>query len=231
MTPLCARPTISAMTSSNGRENFLAARVGHDAEGAVLGAAFHDRDEGRRALDACRRQVVEFLDLGKADVDLGTPGCALFRDQFGQTVQRLRAEHDVDEGRARHDGRAFLRCHAAADADDEVGVELFQMAYPAKVVEHLFLRLLAHRTGVEQDDVGVFRRIGRGQAFGHVEHVGHLVRVVLVHLAAKGFDVDFFHDPSNRSWTHSMARLGGCLPRSNDAAYPGRQEGATKAGA
>jgi hypothetical protein len=28
-----------------------------------------------------------------------------------------------------------------------------------------------------------------------VQHVGHLVRVVLVHLAAEGFDEDFFgHD-------------------------------------
>jgi len=71
-------------------------------------------------------------------------------------MQGLRAEHDVDEGRARDDGRAFLRCHAAADADDEVGIELLQVAHPAEVVEHLFLRLLAHRAGIEQDDVGVF---------------------------------------------------------------------------
>ena len=32
----------------------------------------------------------------------------------------------------------------------------------------------------------VFSDLGRAQ------HVGHLVRVVLVHLAAKGFDKDFF---------------------------------------
>ena len=51
------------------RELF-AARVRHDAVGAVLRAAFHDRDEGGRAFDARRRQEVELLDLGKADVDL-----------------------------------------------------------------------------------------------------------------------------------------------------------------
>ena len=46
--------------------DLLAARVRHDAERAVLAAAFHDRHERRRAVDARRRQVVELLDLGKA---------------------------------------------------------------------------------------------------------------------------------------------------------------------
>jgi len=32
--------------------------------------------------------------------------------------------------------------------------------------------------------------------------------------------------PKNRSWTRSMARLGGCLPRSNEAAGRGLQRGA-----
>ena len=50
--------------------DFLAARVGHDAEAAVLAAAFHDRNEGGGALRARRGQVVELLDLGEADVDL-----------------------------------------------------------------------------------------------------------------------------------------------------------------
>ena len=103
---------------------------------------------------------------GKLMSTWARPVARRLRDQLGQAVQGLRAEHHVDEGRARHDGRAFLAGHAAADADDEIGVGLLEMAHPAEVVEHLFLRLLAHRAGVEQDDVGVFRRVGRGQAFG-----------------------------------------------------------------
>ncbi len=190
---ICQTDDLGDHVVERARE-FLAARVGHDAEGAVFGAAFHDRHEGRSALDPRRRQVVELLDFGKADVDLGAPGGALFRDQLGQAVQGLRAEHHIDEGCARHDGRAFLRRHAAADADDEIGVGLLQVAHPAEIVEHLFLRLFAHRAGIEQDHVGIVRRVGRGQAFGQVEHVGHLVRVVLVHLTAEGFDVDFFHE-------------------------------------
>ena len=54
--------------------HLLAARVRHDAERAVLGAAFHDRDEGASALHPCGGQVVELLDLGKADVDLRRAG-------------------------------------------------------------------------------------------------------------------------------------------------------------
>ncbi len=173
--------------------DFLAARVRDDAEGAVLGAAFHDRDEGRGAFHPSRRQVVELLDFGKADVDLGAAGLATLSDQFRQAMQRLRTEYQIDEGRARDDGRALLAGDATADTDDEIGIELLQVTHPAEVMEHLFLSLLTHRAGVEQDHVGVFRRIGRGHAFGRIEHVGHLVRVVFVHLAAEGFDVDFFH--------------------------------------
>ena len=50
--------------------DFLAARIRHDAESAVLAAAFHDRHEGRRAVGARLRQTVELLDLGETDVDL-----------------------------------------------------------------------------------------------------------------------------------------------------------------
>src|SRR3989454_11627181 len=62
----------------------LAARVGHDAEAAVLAAAFHDRDESRGALDARRRQVVELLDLREADVDLRPAAAAAAREQCRQ---------------------------------------------------------------------------------------------------------------------------------------------------
>ena len=100
--------------------DLLAARVGHDAERAVLAAALHDRHERRRALDARRRQVVELLDRGKRDVDLRRAGRAARADQRRQPVQRLRAEHDVDVRRAPDDGRALLARDAAADADDEI---------------------------------------------------------------------------------------------------------------
>uniref|UniRef100_A0A0R3QG56 Phenol hydroxylase n=1 Tax=Brugia timori TaxID=42155 RepID=A0A0R3QG56_9BILA len=108
---------------------------------------------------------------------------------FGQPVQGLRAEHDVDVGRARDDGVALLAGHAAADAD--LHAARLQVLDAAQVGEHLLLCLLAHRAGVEQDQVGLVDVLRRLVALGRVEHVGHLVRVVLVHLAAEGFDEDF----------------------------------------
>ena len=129
--------------------DFLAAGVGHHAVAAVLAAAFHDRDIGDRAFDLGRRQVVELLDFREADVDLGRPLCAARLDHLRQAVQGLRAEHHVDVGRALDDRRAFLRGDAAADADHQVGLAALEFLQAAEVGKHFFLRLFAHRAGVE----------------------------------------------------------------------------------
>jgi hypothetical protein len=71
--------------------HLLAPRVRHDAERAILAAAFHDRHERARPFHPRRRQVVEFFDFGKADVDL-RPSLAPRRDHLRQAVQRLRTE-------------------------------------------------------------------------------------------------------------------------------------------
>ena len=52
----------------------------------------------------------------------GLAGVAARADERGQAMQRLRAEHDVDEGRAADDRSAFLRGDAAAHADHDVRV-------------------------------------------------------------------------------------------------------------
>jgi hypothetical protein len=95
--------------------------------------------------------------------------------------------------RPRHDGLALLAGHAAADADDQVGVLLLEVLHPAQVVEDLLLRLLAHRAGVEQDHVRFFGVVGFLEPVGSPEHIRHLVRVVLVHLATEGADIKLFH--------------------------------------
>ena len=107
-------------------------------------------------------------------------------------MQRLRAEHDVDVGRAPYDGGAFLRRDAAADADDDVGVRELQFAHAAEIVEDAFLRVFAHGARVEQDHVGILGPVRARESFGRVQHVGHLVRVVLVHLAAERADEKLF---------------------------------------
>ena len=48
--------------------DLLAPGIGHHAEGAVLGTALHDGDEGRRPVGAGLGQAVEFLDLRETHV-------------------------------------------------------------------------------------------------------------------------------------------------------------------
>src|SRR4029453_13558514 len=114
----------------------------------------HDRDECRRAVDGWRRQMVELLNLGKADVDLRHAGFAARAHELRQSMQRLRAEHDIDVRPPLYDGRPFLRWGGAAHGDHDGGAPYLERTYAAEVMEHALLRFLAHRAGVEQDDVG-----------------------------------------------------------------------------
>ncbi len=135
------------------------------------------------------RQPVEFLDLGEADVDLRFAGGTFRLDHFRQAMQGLRAEHQIHIWRALHDRRAFLAGDAAADADDNLVVAALEMLPAAKLAEYLLLRLLADRAGVDQDDVG-FGLVGsQFKIMGCLEYVGHLRRVILVHLAPVRLDV------------------------------------------
>ena len=52
-------------------------------------------------------------------------------------------------------GRTFLAGDAAADRDHHARTRLLELPDAAKVSEHLLLRLLAHRAGVEHDQVRV----------------------------------------------------------------------------
>ena len=49
----------------------------------------------------------------------------------------------------------LLLGHAAADADHQAGVLLFELFQRTDIAEHPLLGVLTHGTGVEQDEVGV----------------------------------------------------------------------------
>jgi len=166
----------------------LAPRVGHHAEAAILAAALHDGHEGAGPFDARRGKVVELLHLREADVHLRTARAASRIDQVRQPVQRLRAEDQVDIGRARHDRVAFLARNAAAHADEQIGPRLLQRLHAPEVVKHLLLRLFADRAGVEQDQVGVLGPVRCFEATLGAQDIRHLFRVVRVHLAAERAD-------------------------------------------
>src|SRR5690606_40026185 len=95
---------------------------------------------------------------------------------------------DVHERRAREERFALLARDAAADADDRVRAGGLELPPSAEQREHLLLCLLADRARVEEQDIRVVRTLGRDGAEMLGEHVGHLGRVVLVHLAPEGLN-------------------------------------------
>ena len=202
--------------------DFLATRVRNHAEAAVLRAAFHDRDERRGTLGTRFGQAVELLDFGKADVDLRLAALPARLDHPGQPVQGLRSEHEVDERRAPDDRIALLAGHAAADADDHRGLVLLELLPAAELAEHLLLGLLADRAGIDQDDVRLGGILGQHQAVRRAEDVGHLRRVVLVHLATVGLDVQLSGHGNWRIVSKPSSLRTGLEARQQKMAQPDR---------
>ena len=134
-------------------------------------------------------QVIELFDLRETDIDLWLGQIAPLVQQLRQTVQGLRPKHHVHKRRAGDDGRPFLAGHTTAhrNAHPFFG----QVLDPAQVGKHFFLGLLAHRAGVEHNQIGLLHVIGGFIALGLVQHIGHFVRVVRVHLATESFDENF----------------------------------------
>src|SRR5690606_26919544 len=104
--------------------------------------------------------MVEFLDLGEADIDLRLTTLLSGFDQLRQTVQCLGAEHQIDVRCTFDDVVAFLTGDATTYADNEIGSFLLDRDETAKQAENLVFGLLPYRAGVEQDDIGFVGVIG-----------------------------------------------------------------------
>ncbi len=176
-----------------------AARVGHDAEGAELVAAFLHGDESSRAARAHRRgtrrsQMIELVVDRKLGVDRAAVARGA-RQQIRQAVIALRADHEIDHGGAAENFCAFGLCHASGDSDGDAasagGGFFLDPAHAAEFGIDLLGGLLADVAGVENDEVGVVGARGLDIALRR-QGVRHTLRVVDVHLAAERFDVEFF---------------------------------------
>jgi hypothetical protein len=83
----------------------------------------------------------------------------------------------------------FLARDATADTNNKIGAGRLQFAPQAELGEHLLLRLLADRTGIEQQHIGLGRIVGSLEPVTGRERVRHARGVVLVHLATEGLDM------------------------------------------
>jgi hypothetical protein len=106
---------------------FRAARIGHDAEGAELVAAFlHGEERAHRTGRAARtrrakgRQVVELVLGGELGVERArrARAAAIIR----QAVIALRPDDEIDAGRAADDLGAFGLRDAAGDGDQHAAL-------------------------------------------------------------------------------------------------------------
>lgn len=77
-------------------------------------------------------------------------------NHFRQAMQRLRPENDIHVIGPLTDIGAFLRCHAAADADDQFLSCFLQHPPAPQLMEHLFLRFFPDGAGIKQQDIRLF---------------------------------------------------------------------------
>ncbi len=191
-----------------GAGDFSATGVGDDAVGAEFIAAANDADVGLKFLfvgGEAAGEVEEFeavffgvFHRFRAAGIVAGEGVLLFAgfedvvEECGELVEFRGAAHEVDVGHAFHEGGSVAFGHAADDADDEGGVGGFAVFECAESGPDFLFGLFADGAGVVEGDVGIIEGGGEGVAKG-TELVLDELGVEDVHLAAEGFEVDFFH--------------------------------------
>src|SRR6476646_3438481 len=106
----------------------------------------------------------------------------------------LRADNKIDSVGAADDFLAFGLRDTAGDGDHHAapvaGGGLFDLAQPADLRIDFLHGLFADVTRVQDDEIGLIG-IGRFSESRRRQRVRHTMGIVDVHLAAKGFDVNF----------------------------------------
>ena len=99
-----------------------------------------------------------------------------------------RSHHEVDPRRAFEDPLPFLLRDAAADPDGQFAVLLaLQFTEPAELGQHLLLRLVADRAGIEQDQVGG-GLVVHARVAAQLQSAAQTLAVEIIHLTAPRFD-------------------------------------------
>ena len=122
--------------------------------------------------------------------------------QIADAGELVGTEHEIHIGGAGEKRFLFLLRHAAGDSDTGAAGGLEQPVPPERRVQ-LVLGLLPDRAGIEQDEIGAFRRRGRNPASPR-QRFAHPGRIVLVHLAAERVDVERFLHGSCRDLSEKV---------------------------
>ncbi|VFT72641.1 Uncharacterised protein [Klebsiella aerogenes] len=124
--------------------DLFSAGVRHHAVGAVFVATFHNRNKGGRAVGARLWQAIELFNFREADIHHRAAVAAHGVNHLRQAVQGLRPENNIDIVCALTNMVAFLGGHAAANANNQVRVFLFQQLPASELMENFFLGLLTN---------------------------------------------------------------------------------------
>ena len=161
--------------------------VGHNAVGAEVVAAIHDGHPGLDFAGAAHGQALSNGPFGGGGLKDTAPAQVDAAHELREAPQHLRAKHQVHMlvGLAQPLHHVGLLGHAAAQADDLVGVAPLAVDQGAHVAEHPLLGVLSDGAGVDEDEVGVFAVVDN--LIAHLaQHAPQQLRVRLVLLAPVG---------------------------------------------
>ena len=115
--------------------------------------------------------------------------------QFRQTMIALRPDDEIDGALLAQDFRAFGLRDTAGDGDfgrsSGGGARFFQHPHLAQFGKDLVGGFFADVAGIEDDQVGLFHDRRFRKALRR-QHIRHARGVIDIHLAAIGFDEEFF---------------------------------------
>ncbi len=168
---------------------FVTAGVRHDAERAELVAALDDGHVGTDRVVAAGQPERERDVLVRVEIEQRRAAAGRgSRHERRELLDRLRADHDVDQLRPLQDRGAFLLRHAAGDGDDGPVARLGRRGPNlTQAGEQLLFGALPHAAGIDDHDIGRLRRRRRRVAVG-LEQPGDALGIVDVHLAAVRLD-------------------------------------------
>ncbi len=196
-TGFCERPDLR-QNVGEGPVRLLPPGIGNDAKTAVLAAALHDRHEGARTRPTRGGKGIEFLNGGKANVHLRPSRSLPFAQEGRQALQGLGSEHHIDKRSPCEERWAFLARDTATHRNSETGVIRLEQSPPAQAGERLVEGLFPDGTGIEDEQIGPLRPVGREVTFCFSKNFEHLARIVDVHLASLRLDVHPFRLPAPR---------------------------------
>ncbi len=149
--------------------------------------------------------------------EFGLDGAALAvraGQQFRQMMIALRPDHDIDHRGAADDLTAFGLRDATGHRDAHVapraGGVILGKAQPAELRIDFLGRLFANVAGVEDHQVGIIDARGLDKAVPR-QRVHHALRIVDVHLAAIGLDMQLarrLHETRMLAWNGAKAARG-----------------------